>query len=62
MANWWTLGSGISKLGTAYDTPSQIVICADSDADLPRDHDCALMGCGSRHVVLRIGKPEGDSK
>jgi hypothetical protein len=58
MANWWTLGSDIRKLGTAWDSPSQIVICADPDADLPRDHDCQKMGCGSQHVVMRITKPE----
>lgn len=68
MANWWTLLSGIRKLGTAYDTPSSIVICADVGAELPRDHDCAAMGCGSAHVVMRISKPgsearsEGNSK
>lgn len=59
MANWWTLLTGIRRLGTAYDTPSAVVICADSDDELPRDHDCAVMGCGSLHVVLRIGKPDG---
>jgi hypothetical protein len=60
MANWWTLGSGIRKIGTAYDTPSDVVICADTVADLPVDHDCTVMGCGSSHVVLRIAKPESD--
>ncbi|CAB3764156.1 hypothetical protein [Paraburkholderia humisilvae] len=62
MANWWTLGSGIRKIGTAYDTPSAVVICADADADLPPDHDCVAMGCGSLHVVLRIGKSEGKAE
>ncbi|WP_116612575.1 hypothetical protein [Paraburkholderia unamae] len=57
MANWWTLATGIRRLGTAYDTPSQIVICAAPEDELPQDHDCAKLGCGSQHVVMRIDKP-----
>lgn len=57
MANWWTLATSVKRMGTAYETPSHIVICAEPGEALPADHDCVRCGCGMLHVLVRIPKP-----
>lgn len=47
-----------SKLVEAYETLSKVVVMYGAGEEIPEDHNCDEMGCGSlSHVKYKLRKP-----